>query len=124
VPLARRLRNELDVKIEIGGTSTNFLFDGGASDLIINQDLEHVLLQDGSLRPEDYLIKLKFMLTNKQAIEIQFIRLRSVRIGEYTVRNVIAGIIKDATLLCGTGFLDKFKKWELPAEGNVLVLYK
>ncbi len=122
--MIKRFRNQSEVKIGIGGVSDNFLFDGGASELIINQHVEKLLLQDGVLQLSDYIIKTKFKLTNQQVVEVQLVRLRYVSIGEYTVYNVVAAIIKDATLLCGQGFLDKFRKWEVLGAENVLILYK
>jgi hypothetical protein len=124
VPFVNRSGRTLNIKIEIGKTSNYFLFDTGASELIINSDIERELLLDGFLKREDYLGEKKFVLANNQEIDAQIIKLKSVKIGDYTISNVIAAVIKDGAPLCGTGFLDKFKKWELLKAENVLILYK
>jgi len=124
VPFVKRPAGTLSVKIGIGGTSNYFLFDTGASELIINSDIERDLLIDGFLKREDYLGMKTFVLANNQEIDAQLVKLKSVKIGEYTVSNVVAAVIKDGALLCGTGFLEKFKKWELLTAENVLILYK
>ena len=54
----------------------------------------------------------------------QLVRLKNVKIGDYILNNVIAAIIDEGSLLCGTGLLNKFRKYELINDEGILILYK
>ncbi|MDD2412716.1 MAG: retropepsin-like aspartic protease [Bacteroidales bacterium] len=124
VLLIDNLGQGFKVKISIGGVQRYFLFDTGATDLIIDRDTERELLIEGVLKKDNYLGKSEYMLANKQKVTAQMVRVDNVRIGEYTVNNLIIGIIDEGSLLCGKSFLDKFKKWELDSKNRILILYK
>jgi clan AA aspartic protease (TIGR02281 family) len=112
------------VKITIAGVSKYYLFDTGASDLIIDRDTERELLLNGVLKRENYLNKTEYTLANNQTVKGQKVKVDNIVIGDYTLNNVVIAIIDDGSLLCGMSFLDKFKKWELDKQNNVLILYK
>lgn len=112
------------IKLTIGGISKYFLFDTGASDLIINGDLERELLIEGIINKESYTGTQTYLMANNTEAEAQLAVINGINIGDYTVNNVKIGILKEGSLLCGKGFLDKFKKWELDKENKILTLYK
>jgi len=112
------------IKISIAGKVKYYVFDTGASDLIINRDLERELLLSGILTKKSYLGTEDYTLANGQKVKVQLVRLDNVKIGDYIVNNVIAGISDGKTLLCGKGFLDKFRKWEFDTENKMLTLFK
>jgi len=112
------------IKLTISGITKYFLFDTGASDLIINSDLERALLLNGSLTKEDYLGTEYYELANNETIEARIVRLNNIHIGDYYVDNVIAGVVDGGSLLCGLGLLKKFRKWEFEESGKTLKIYK
>jgi clan AA aspartic protease (TIGR02281 family) len=112
------------VKIVIDGVIRYYLFDTGASDLIIDTDIERELLLNRSLSKEDYLEKQEYTMANNEVVQAQMVRLHNVQIGDFTANNVIAAVLDKGSLLCGKGFLDKFKKWELDKDKKLLILYK
>ena len=112
------------IKISIAGRVHYYVFDTGASDLIIDRDYERDLLLSGILTKKNYLGTEDFTLANGQTDKVQLVRLNNVKIGDYTVNNVIAGISDGNTSLCGKGFLDKFRKWEFDTENKMLTLFK
>jgi clan AA aspartic protease (TIGR02281 family) len=124
IPLIDYFGNGYKIKITISGVSKYYLFDTGASDLIIDRDTERELLIQGVLKKENYLDQTQYTLANKQTVKAQKVRVDSISIGEYTLKNVVIGIVDDGSLLCGKSFLDKFKKWEIDKQNNALVLYK
>lgn len=124
VPLIDNIGQGFKLKISIGGIERYFLFDTGATDLIIDRNTERDLLIEGVLKKENYLYKSEYKLANNQIINAQMVRIDNIHIGEYTVNNVIIGVIDEGSLLCGKSFLDKFKKWELDSKNKVLILYK
>ena len=63
-------------------------------------------------------------MANNEKVEGQMVKVDNITIGDFTLNNVIIGIIDGGSLLCGKSFLDKFKKWEIDEKNKVLILYK
>ena len=124
VPLTDYFRKGYKVKITISGVSKYYLFDTGASDLIIDGETERELLLNGVLKRENYLNKTEYTLANNQTVKGQMVKVDNIVIGDYTLNNVVIAIIDEGSLLCGKSFLDKFKKWEIDKQNKVLILYK
>jgi hypothetical protein len=124
IPLVDYLGQGYKIKISISGITKYYLFDTGASDLIIDRDTERELLLDGVLKRDDYLGKTEYTLANNQIVEAQKVRVNNITIGDYTLNNVVIGVIDEGSLLCGKSFLDKFVKWEIDKQNNYLILYK
>lgn len=124
IPLIDYLEQGYKIKITISGVTKYYLFDTGASDLIIDRDTERELLLNGVLKRENYLGKTEYTLANNQTIQAQEVKVNNIIIGDYTLNNVVIAIIDEGSLLCGKSFLDKFKKWEIDKQNNFLILYK
>ncbi len=124
VPLTVYLSGGFKVKITIGGVSKYFLLDTGASGIFIDGDMEKELLRRGFLKKENYLSKNEFSLADNRVVEGQTARVDNIQIGDYTINNVVIAILEEGSLLCGVGFLDKFKKWEIDSKNKVLILFK
>jgi len=124
VPLTDYLGLGYKVKISISGISKYYLLDTGASDLLIDRDTERELLLNGTLKRENYLGKEDYVMANNQTVQAQNVLVDHIVIGDYTVNNVVIGILDEGSLLCGVSFLDKFKKWEIDKQNKVLILYK
>ena len=112
------------LKISIGGLEKYYLFDTGASDLIIDKETEKELLSIGVLKKENYLQETKYSLANNEIVNAQLVKVNNFVIGDYTLNNVTIAIIENGSLLCGKSFLDKFSKWEIDKVNSVLILYK
>lgn len=124
IQLVDNLGKGYKVKITIEDISKYYVFDTGASDIIIDRDTERELLLNGVLKRENYLGKTEYTLANNQTVQAQKVRVNNISIGEYTLNNVEIGIINDGVLLCGKSFLDKFSKWEIDNQNKYLILYK
>ncbi len=124
IPLTNYFGEGYKLKINIGGIERYFLLDTGASDIIIDRDVERELLLNGLLSREDYLGKSEYIMANNQVIDAQVVRVDKITIGDYTIKNVELSIIDSGALLCGISFLDMFKKWEIDKNSNTLILYK
>jgi hypothetical protein len=68
IPLIDNLGQGYKVKITISGVTKYYLFDTGASDLIIDRDTERELLLNGVLKRENYLGKTEYILANNQTM--------------------------------------------------------
>ena len=123
IPLLNFLNASRKVKLSICGVEKYFLFDTGASDLIISSDLADELWEQGCLSEANSLSTTEFELADGTSIDGFYVQLNHGTIGDYPVNNVVAAVIDDGGMLCGLGFLKKFKSWEIK-DGNTLILYK
>jgi clan AA aspartic protease (TIGR02281 family) len=124
IPLVDYIGQGYKIKISISGVTKYYLFDTGASDLVIDGDTERELLLNGTLKRESYLGKMEYTLANNQRIQAQMVEVDNMTIGDYTLNNVVIAVINEGSLLCGKSFLDKFKNWELDEQNEVLILHK
>lgn len=124
VELIDYLGSGYKVKLVFGGVEKYFLFDTGASSVFINRDTERELLIEGVLTKESYTGKELFAMANGDMVKAETVLLNGVRIGGYVVDNVPAAILEEGMLLCGTGLLDKFKKWEVDKDALTVTLFR
>lgn len=112
------------VKLSICGVEKYFLFDTGASDMLISQELADQLQRQGCIGADNYLGETQYVTADGKTVNAVNLVLNNVKIGDYTVDNVIVGVIDGGSLLCGLGLLQKFQKWEVTNGGQMLLLYK
>lgn len=112
------------LKINIGGVEKYFLFDTGASDIVISENLEKELLEKGIISMYDYVGTTEYTTANNQKHEAKIVVIDNIKLGSYTLNNVFVSIVKNGKLLCGKGLLDKFSNWEFNAKDKTLTLYK
>ena len=112
------------VKLDIDGVIKYFLFDTGASDLVINRELERELLINGTLKKESYVGKDIYLMANNEEVSADIAIVDKLKIGDYIVNNVYIAIIEKGSLLCGNGLLEKFKSWEFKKDVSTLILFK
>ncbi|MBM77996.1 MAG: hypothetical protein CL846_05900 [Crocinitomicaceae bacterium] len=112
------------MKIEIDGVVKYFLFDTGASDLVINRNIERDLLINGSINKNSYVGKDFYLLANNEKVEADIVLVNNLKIGNYTLNNVYIAIIDDGGMLCGKGLFDKFRTWEFEEDKNRIIVYK
>ena len=106
--------------------SARFIFDTGAESFKIGYRLFNELKEKG-LKYRDLDVNIKTVGVSGIEMENNAIVIEKLKIGEFTVKNVVALVSKletSNTSLLGIGFLNKFKevKWSLIAKE--LVFYK
>ena len=116
--------NTFKVKLSIDGINRYFLFDTGASELVINSKLEKDLINSGAIESSDYVSNKSFETADGSIITAKGVRLNNIIIGGYQVNNVIAYVTDEGGMLCGMGLLNKFKKWKFQKDDKSLILYK
>ncbi len=123
IPLQDR-NGTLMVSVTINGALTlPFIVDSGASDVTVPENVVRALLQKGSISRSDFLDTVVARLADGSTIPSQRFRIRSLRVGDKVVENVIAGISPGSgTLLLGQSFLSRFKSWSVDNGRQVLVL--
>jgi aspartyl protease family protein len=100
------------VPIRINGVLMEFIFDTGASDIIISATEALFLFKQGKLSENDFIGKQQYMIADGSISEGTIIILRTVKIGNKTLTDVKASIVHNtnAPLLLGQSALSKFGK--------------
>jgi hypothetical protein len=112
------------IKLVIDGVSRYFIFDSGASELIINSDLEKELLDKKLITKSDYIEPKSFAIADGSIVNAKGVVLDNIVIGGYKVSDVVAYITDEGGMLCGMGLMNKFKNWEFDKEQSMLTIYK
>lgn len=110
--------------IDIGGVQRYFLLDTGSSDLVIDRNMEQELLGAGLLTEEHYLGKGEYQMADGSTVKTDVVFISGVKLGDYTVDNVVIAIMDEGGFLAGGNFLNKFKDWELDKKKKVIRFYK
>lgn len=114
------------LKVKAGDVEKYFILDSGAGDVFISSDYERELLLEGLIRKQDYKSSRTYTMANGKQIECRRVVLNNIQVGGYTVNNITAAISdeKNAMMLLGKSFLDKFSNWSIDNNTGELVLTK
>jgi clan AA aspartic protease (TIGR02281 family) len=123
IPLVRE-NGTLQVPVVINGkTSLNFTIDSGATDVSIPANVFFSLTRAGTVSPQDFLDKRAYTLADGSTELSQRFRIRSLRVGNLELRDVIASVMPSAgSLLLGQSFLSRLKSWSIDNEQHVLLI--
>ena len=117
--------NIFKAKMRIGGLERYFILDSGASDCMITAALEKDLVEKQAIRPDQYLEPIDYTLADGRVVNCRRFRASSMVIGEFTVKDVVVGVIdEEGGLLLGKSFLDKFEEWTVDPRSSTLYLKK
>ena len=99
----------------INGTSTAyFIVDSGASNVQIPEELAEEMRRNGTLTEADSLGQRRFTLADGSGLQQRIVRLRSIRIGERTMENVMASVSPARSrALLGQSFLRRLSSWKI-----------
>jgi clan AA aspartic protease (TIGR02281 family) len=101
----------------------NFTIDSGASDVSIPSDVFSTLVRAGTVAKSDFLDTQVYELADGSKQSAQRIRIRSLRIGNLELRDVIASVAPaEGSLLLGQSFLSRFKSWAIDNQAQVLLV--
>jgi aspartyl protease family protein len=113
------------ISVTIGGVTRYFVFDTGASDVLISQDLESALLKNGTINKTNYLAPALYRIADGSIVQCKRLVIPKIIIGNYTITNVKASIgVGSVPLLLGKSVLDKFKNWSINNQTQTLNLTK
>ena len=109
-----------EIPCKINGTSMEFIFDTGASDITISLTEAMFLYKQGTLSDDDFLGTQQYQIANGAIEEGTVINLSTVEIGDRTLYNVKASIIHnmEAPLLLGQSALSKYGKISIDYNRN------
>jgi hypothetical protein len=113
------------VKLKLGSLVQVWLFDTGASDLLINTEMESTLKKENILTTSNFLGVREYELANGTVDSCRRYKIDSVRIGRYTVDNVVVSVSeKGKRIIVGKSLLNKFRSWGLSNQENKLFLVR
>jgi len=114
----------LRVPVSINNTLTlNFIIDSGSSDVSIPEDVVSTLERMGTLIEADFTGTKTYILADGSTIPSKTFRIRSLRVGDRTLENVLGSVAPSkGALLLGQSFLNRFKSWSIDNARQVLVL--
>lgn len=113
------------VKMKTGSLVQVWLFDTGASDLLINTEMEAALKKEALLTDANYLGTGEYEMANGTVDTCRRYRINNVQIGRFSVDNVVVSVSEKAKrILVGKALLNKFSNWGLNNQENKLVLFR
>jgi aspartyl protease family protein len=106
-----------------GGPSMGFAVDSGASLVSIPSAEAQPLFDRGLIGPADYRGQGPMQLANGNVVTARVYRLRSIRVGDRVVEDVLAAIYPgQGQRLLGQSFLKRFRSWSIDNSKDALVL--
>lgn len=106
-----------------GSTETYFIVDSGASNVQIPQEIADELTRKGTLGPGDSLGDGPFVVADGRKLVQRTIRLRSIRVGDRTMDNVLASVgAPHSQALLGQSLLRRLNWWKIDNVRNAIEL--
>ena len=113
------------LKMKTGSFVQVWLFDTGASDLLINTDMEKDLKKENMLNDSNYLGIGEYEMANGMIDTCRKYRVNDIRIGEFAVDNVVVAVTeKGKRIIVGRALLNKFSRWFINNQNSTLILVK
>jgi clan AA aspartic protease (TIGR02281 family) len=114
----------LQVPVVINGKILfDFTIDSGATDVTIPANVFFSLTRAGTVSPQDYLDKRTYKLADGSTEYAQRFRIRSLRVGNVELRDVIASVVPSGgSMLLGQSFLSRVQSWSIDNERQVLLI--
>jgi predicted aspartyl protease len=101
----------------------NAIVDSGASDMSIPVDIVSTLIRTKTITDRDFLGQQTYILADGSKVPSQQFRIRSLKVGNITIENVVASIASvNGEILLGQSFLNRFKSWSVDNEQHTLTL--
>lgn len=101
-----------------------FVFDTGATHVVLNKEAYQKLKQSGTLRLKDRQGKKDARVADGSKMEVERLRLDTITLGEVTIKNVeaMASTTSTAPCLLGISALNQFKNWQMDGQSGTLIL--
>jgi clan AA aspartic protease (TIGR02281 family) len=113
------------INISIGTIKKRFVLDSGASEVSLSENFANELIREGIIKQEYFTTPSLYKLANGNIISCERLILPEIVIGNYTISNVRAVIVKGSSpLLLGKSLLDKFSRWTIENSTKTLILEK
>lgn len=113
-----------EVPCTINELPLKFIFDTGASTVSLSSVEANFMMKNGYLTEKDILGKEHFSTATGEIHEGTTIRLRNIKVGDITLRNVDASVVHNqkAPLLLGQSVLDRFGTITIDNSNSKLII--
>lgn len=101
--------NAISVRCFINGHLDTLQYDPGASYVQITRSMADKLRRDGTLTDDDSLGSMRFYFANDDSAIQPIVRLRSLKVGEIELHDVVATISESTSGLLGQSFNSNFE---------------
>lgn len=113
------------IKAKTGSMTQLWLFDTGASDLLINKEMETGLKKENIITATNYLGIGEYEMANGMIDTCRRYKIDNVKIGNFLINNIVVAVTeKGKRIIIGKGLLNKFSNWKLDNSNNTLILTK
>lgn len=114
------------LKIRIGGFTKVAMLDCGATDILLPASLMDKFLADPALANEiRFMDTARYEIANGATMNCKRYLLNKLTLGKFTISNIVLAVTeKPVTILVGRTLLNKFRKWNVDNENNLLILEK
>lgn len=111
------------VPCKINGTEMEFIFDTGASDIMMSLTEALFLKKQGKLTDDDFIGTKQYQIADGSIHEGAVVVLHKVQIGDWELNDVQASIVDnmEAPLLLGQSVLAKFGKISIDYNKNEII---
>lgn len=127
LPFRSDASNLMYVEVEINGSpAKEFIFDTGASGVVINADLLSDLLATGALDATDFGPKQQVTVASGATQEVYMVNARELSIGGHVVRDVMMAVMpnESAPLLVGQNVFKQFSQVSIDYQREEILLSK
>ena len=113
----------LSLDVSINGHIYRFILDSGAGESSMSSELEHVLIKNGTIKPQDYLANGTYILADGSTVECKRVNISKILVGNKTVQNIIVSIgPAGSPNLLGQSFLNRISKWSIDNVSKSLII--
>lgn len=127
IPLVRDPQTGLNyVKASISGVDKSFIFDTGASSIVINSAVFTELLNTKKVSSQDILGTGQSVVANGATVTVKIVRVRNFQIGNFIIPQIDVVVMPDpqAPLLIGQSVFSQFGKITIDNAQNTITLEK
>ena len=113
------------LKLKTGSLIQFWLLDTGASDLLINKDMESTLKNEHIITDDNYLGIGEYEMANGMIDTCRKYLVNNISIGKYKLNNIVVAVTdKGKRIIVGKILLNKFRNWILDNKENIMILQK
>jgi hypothetical protein len=113
------------VKARLGSDLKIWLFDTGASDLLITAEMEQQLRNEKLLDDSLFLGIEEYEMANGTIEVCKKYKLNQFQIGKFTIDNIVVAVTqKGKRIIMGKTVLNKFSSWIFNNQNNTIILKK
>ncbi len=127
IPLRKDLQTGLNyVKASISGMDKSFIFDTGASSIVINSAVFAELLKAKKINSQDIIGTGASVVANGATVTVKVLRVRNFKIGNFLIPQIEVVVMPDpqAPLLIGQSVFSQFGKITIDNAQNTITLEK